>query len=145
MSSPVGEPGTAGAPFPLAIFLLLDGYVYHAAPLGPGAVVVADLRVAQQVLEDEPRVGGALPDAAVGDDLLVGRDALAFVEGLQLLDGLEGAVLAHGLAPGNALGARDVPHALSGLLQPRRRHDLAVVLGRRAHVDQGAAAAAQAL
>src|SRR3990170_6916146 len=123
-----GSPEPAGLPRPLPLPLLLDGHVDHAAPLGPGAVVVADLGVSQQVLEDEPGVGGALTDAAVGDDLLVGGDALALIEGPQFVDGLEGAVLAYGLAPGDVLGARNVAHALGGLWQTGRRHDLAVVL-----------------
>ena len=45
--------------------LFLDGRANQVAPLGPGAVVVADLVEAEEVLQDEPGMGGAFADAAV--------------------------------------------------------------------------------
>src|SRR5687767_12229939 len=72
--------------------LALDGEADHGAPLGPGAVVVLDLGVAQELLQREPGVAAALPDAAVGDHFLVRSDALALIQRLQLLWALEGAV-----------------------------------------------------
>src|SRR3970040_1216029 len=118
--------------------LALDRLADHAAPLRPGAVVVADLRIAEQVLEDEPGVRGALADAAVGDGGLVLGDAGAAVEGGQLLVRLEGAVLVHGLGPGEVRGAGDVAAALGRLQEARRGQDLAGELCRRAHVHQAA-------
>ena len=50
---------------------------------------------------------GALADAAVGDGVLAPVDAGLAVDGLQLVVGLEGAVLVGGLAPGDVLGAGD--------------------------------------
>jgi hypothetical protein len=38
----------------------------------------ADVRVAEEVLQDEPRVRGPLPDPPVGNDLLVRGHALSF-------------------------------------------------------------------
>ena len=52
---------------------LLDRHADEAAPLRPGAVVVADVGEAEQLVEHEPGVAGALADAAVGDDVLVRR------------------------------------------------------------------------
>ena len=57
-----------------------DGGADEVAPLGPGAVVVADLVEAQQILEDEPGVRTALADAAVGDDFVFAGDAFGLVE-----------------------------------------------------------------
>src|SRR3990172_9519366 len=120
----------------LARALALDRLADHAAPLRPGAVVVADLRVAEQVLQDEPGVRGALADAAVGDGGLVLHDAGAPVKLGQLPGGLEGAVLVHGLGPGDVRGAGDVAAALRRLEEPRRGQDLAGELGRRTYVHQ---------
>src|SRR5207249_2018489 len=79
----------------------LDRRPHKVPPLRPGAVVVPDVRVAEEVLQDEPRVRRPLPDTAVGDDLLVLGHALRFIEGLQLLRRLERAILVHGLCPRN--------------------------------------------
>src|SRR5688500_6447948 len=81
--------------------LLLDGHPHGITPLGPGAVVVADLGVAEQLVQHEPGVAGALADAAVGDDVLVRRDALALVERAQLVGRLEGLVGVGGLRLGD--------------------------------------------
>ena len=58
------------------------------------------VRVAEELVQHEPGVARTLADAAVGDDVLVGGDALAAVERVQLVGGLEGAVLVDGLAQG---------------------------------------------
>src|SRR5690348_5867097 len=47
-----------------------DGRADQVAPLGPGAVVVADLGIAHQVVQHEPRVARPLTDPAVGDDVV---------------------------------------------------------------------------
>ena len=56
----------------LARLAPLDGGAHAVAPLGPGAVVIAHVLIAEQVGEHKPGVAGALADAAVGDDV-VGR------------------------------------------------------------------------
>src|SRR5690349_5294583 len=96
--------------------VLLDRRADQAAPLGPGAVVVADVRVAEQLGQHEPGVRRPLPDPAVGDDRLVGGNALTTVDLLQLAGRLEGAVGVGGRRPGNALRARHVPGSLGPLL-----------------------------
>ena len=53
---------------PRALDVLLDRHVHHVAPLGPRAVVVLHVVVAEQLVQHEPGVGRALADAAVGDD-----------------------------------------------------------------------------
>src|SRR3970040_2985121 len=118
--------------------LALDRLADHAAPLRPGAVVVADLRVAEQVLQDEPGVRGALADAAVGDGRRVLRDAGAPVEFRQFAGGLEGAVIVNGCGPGDVHGAGDVATPLRGLRAARRGQDLAGELRGRADVHQAA-------
>src|SRR5882672_5078204 len=75
---------------------LLDRDADEAAVLGPAAVVVADPLVAEQLVEDEPGVGAALADPAVGDDVLVRRDPLGLVQVGELVAALERAVLADG-------------------------------------------------
>src|ERR671927_390249 len=86
-----------------------------AAPLGPGAVVVADLRVAKELTQHEPGVRRPLADAAVRHDILVRGNALAAVQLAQLLRRLERAVLVDRLAPRNVRRARNVPAPLSRL------------------------------
>src|SRR5690349_7490604 len=46
----------------------LDRCTNQRAVLGPGAVVVAHVRKAQQLMKDEPGVAGSFADAAVGND-----------------------------------------------------------------------------
>ena len=120
--------------------VLLDRHVDHVAPLGPGAVVVLDVVLAEQLVQHEPGVRGALADAAVGDHVRVAvEDALALVELAQLVGRLEGAVLLHRLGPGHRRGARDVAAALGALLLVAGHGDqLARELLRRAHVDEAA-------
>src|SRR6267378_8398313 len=116
---------------------LLDRRPHEVAPLRPGAVIVLHVRVAEEVLQDEPGVGRPLPDPAVCDDLLVRRDAFAFVEGLEILSRLERAVLVDGLGPGNVLRPGNVPASLRVLRRIfRRREDLSREFLRRSHVDE---------
>src|SRR5262245_54863699 len=75
-----GAPARAGAP-KRASDVFFDGDVDEVAPFGPGAVVVLDVVVAEEFVQDEPGVGGALADAAVGDDRFVGQHALVGVQG----------------------------------------------------------------
>ena len=53
---------------------------HERAVLGPRAVVVLDVLVAQQLLQREPGVARTLTDPAVRDDLAVAGDALVGVE-----------------------------------------------------------------
>src|SRR5579859_1358243 len=57
--------------------LFFDGSVDQATPLGPGAVVVADVLVSQQIAEGKPGVAAALTDTAVGDHFLLRCHTLA--------------------------------------------------------------------
>ncbi len=59
--------------------LLLDGRAHDAPVLGPGPVVVAHLVDSEDLREDEPGVGRALADTAIGDGFAVGLDALPYV------------------------------------------------------------------
>src|SRR5215212_4562585 len=59
---------------------LFDGYVHHAAPFGPRAVIVPYPVVAEQLVQHEPGVGRAFTDTAIGHDILVGRHAFRLVE-----------------------------------------------------------------
>ena len=85
---------------------LLDRHADEAAPLGPAAVVVADALIAEELVEDEPGMAAPLADPAVGDDVLVGGDALRLVQRGQLVAALERAVLADRLGPRDGRGAR---------------------------------------
>src|SRR5690625_6441747 len=79
-----------------------DGQSHGVAPLCPRAVVVAHVLEAQQVLQGEPGVGGALADAAVGDHRLCGIEAeLAGVDRLELGARAETAGLGGGAGPGH--------------------------------------------
>ena len=87
---------------------LLDRHVHEVAPLGPRAVVVLDVILAQQLVQHEPRVRRALADPAVGDDRLAVGDALRAVELGEVVGGLEGPVLLDGLRPRHRGRAGDV-------------------------------------
>ena len=120
-----------------------DRHPHGVAPLGPGAVVVADVAEAEQVGEHEPGVAGALADAAVGDDVVVGREALlGEVDGLELGARLERAVLGGRPRPRHAGRAGDVAAAQRAFLRVVGHvQQLAGVLAGRADVDQRLAAA----
>src|SRR5436309_1184974 len=70
---------------PSSLLALLHRYADQRAVLGPGAVVVLGVLVAEQLGQGEPGVGGPLTDPAVGDDVLVGGDAGSLVQRLQLI------------------------------------------------------------
>src|SRR2546430_10316023 len=115
----------------------LDWRSHEIPPLRPGPIVVSDVRVSEEVLQDEPRVRRSLADPAVGDDLFVRRHALRLVEGFQLFDRLECAVLVHRLRPRNVLRSWDVTSALRVLRWIfRRRKDLAREFLRTADIDE---------
>src|SRR2546430_12855755 len=82
---------------------LLDRRLHEVPPFRPGAVVVLHVRESEEVLQDEPGVGGPLADPAIGDDLLVRRDTLWLVESFQLFNRLECPVLVPGLRPRTVL------------------------------------------
>ena len=86
---------------------LLDGRANQVSPLGPGAVVVADVLDAHEVFEDKPGVRAALTDAAVCDDFAVAADAFRAVELLQRVEALECAIFVDGLGPGDIGRARE--------------------------------------
>src|SRR5690606_2030220 len=124
----------------------LDVHPHEVPPLGPRAVVVLDVGVAEEVLEDEPRVAAPLADAAVGDDGPLAGDALGAVERAELVHGSERAVvLVDGAAPGDVVGAGDVAAALARLREAGRREHLAGELLRAADVDEVHLAAGHAL
>ena len=87
-------------------------------------------------MQGEPRDRGALGDTAVRDRRLVAVDPVVGVQLLQLLDSLERAVVVGDSGPRDVLRAGDVAATLGGLLQARRREDLAGELLGRPYVDQ---------
>src|SRR6476659_6439004 len=123
---------------PVLADVLLDRHADQVAPLGPRAVVVLDVADAEQLVQHEPRVRRALADAAVGDDRRGAvDDALAGLEGAQLVGRLERAVPRDRLAPWHGCRARDVTAALGALLLVAGHRDqLAAELLRGAHVDE---------
>ena len=114
-----------------------DGHADQRAVLGPGAVVVLDVLLAEQLLQHEPGVRRALADAAVGDGVLAPVDAGLGVELLELVVGLEGAVVVGRLAPRDVGRGRDVTGALRLLLREVGRGEQpAGVLVGAADVDE---------
>src|SRR3954451_391149 len=118
-----------------------DRRPHEVAPLRPRAVVVAHLRIPEQVVQHEPGVAGPLPDPAVRDHVVLRREAeLVTVDPAQLVGSLERAVLVRRRLPRLAQRTRDVPAAQRPLLRVLRHvRQLARVLLRAAHVDQRAA------
>src|SRR6202521_5286 len=113
-----------------------DGSADEVAPFGPGAVVVADLVEAEQILQNEPGVRAALADAAVGDDFVLAGDAFGLVEIFQVVVGLEGTVFVGSLRPRDIRGLGNVAGALSGFGHARRSDDFARELIDGANVDK---------
>src|SRR5438094_1189760 len=131
------RPGFRPPPCLASALRLLDRRPNEVAPLRPGPVVVADVRVAKQVLQHEPRVGRPLADPAVGDDLLVRRHTFRLVQGLQVLGRLEGPVLVDSLPPRPVVRAGVAPPAVRMFRRVfRRGQDLPAELLWRSHVDQ---------
>ena len=64
---------------------LLNRNVDEVAPLGPRAIVVLDVGLAEQLVKYEPRVGGALADPAVGDDRIASQNSLAAIQFAELV------------------------------------------------------------
>ena len=117
--------------------LLLDGHADQAAVFRPGAVVVADPLEAEQLVEHEPGVAGALSDAAVRDHVAIRRDPLGAIELAELFRVLERAVVADGLRPRDVRSAGYVAGTLGTFLRQRRgREQLPGELGGRANVDE---------
>src|SRR6478672_4441421 len=116
----------------------LDRDAHGVAPLGPRAVVVAHRLETEQVRQDEPRVRRALADAAVRDHVVRGRESLLLqVDGLEVLTGLERAVLVGRTCPRHGLGAGDVSAAHRTLLRVVGHvQQLARVLAGGADVDE---------
>src|SRR5881397_2176552 len=96
-------PGSA-----LVLLALLHRCADERPVLGPAPVVVLDASIPQELPEHEPRVGGPLPDPAVGDDLMVGADAGSVVQLLELVGRLERPVVVSGLGPRDVGRTRDV-------------------------------------
>ena len=85
--------------------LLLAGSAYDAVPLGPGAIVVADVAASQKLGQNEPGVGGMLADPAIGDDPFAAVDPFTAVVGLQVIGRLESAILGQQACPQGTLAA----------------------------------------
>src|SRR2546425_10646 len=103
--------------------LSLNRHGDQTAPLRPGAVVVLDPRVAQQVRQREPGERGPLADPAIGNHVLIRTDPLALIEALEVLGIFERPILPHVLRPGNVAGPGDVAAALGSLLRVGRRRE----------------------
>src|SRR6056297_61111 len=117
------------------LFARLDRRADEVPPLGPRAVVVPDVVVAEQLVQEEPLDRRALADATVGDRRLVAVDAGVGVELAELVRALERPVLVQRRPDGDVARAGDVSAALRGLVEPLGRDDLAGELLGRAHVD----------
>src|SRR5207245_11750624 len=103
----------------------LDRRADQIPPFRPGAVVVGDIAVSQQILQHKPAMAGALTDAAVGDHRLAAVHAFGGVQALQLIERPESAVIVASLAPGDVARSGDMPAALASFRQTRRSKNLA--------------------
>src|SRR5699024_4359846 len=109
----------------------------ETAPFGPGAVVVTDVVVPEQVFEDKPGVAGALADPAVGDDRLFAGGALVAVDLAELVRRFERSVIVDRGAPRDIDGAANMARALGALLRVANGvQQLAGVFGGGADIDQ---------
>src|SRR5437870_9527111 len=97
---------------------LLNRRANEISPLGPRAVVVLHVRIAEQVFEREPRMAGALADAAVCDHGPIASHACSFVQLRQLFMALERPVLVACLRPRDVFRSWNMTASLAGFGQP---------------------------
>src|SRR5215204_3718105 len=117
--------------------LSLYGSPHQVTPLGPGAVVVTHALITEKVIQNEPRVGRALSNSAIGYYVVPLAEAdLSLVDLLQLIGALEGPILPHSPRPRHVSGPWDVPSPESAFLWVVRHvKELAPVLTGTPHVD----------
>src|SRR5690349_6616613 len=93
----------------------------EVAVFGPTAIVVLHVVDADEIFHYEPRVAGALADAAIGDGVLLRVHALLLaVNAHQVVGGFERAIGGDRGAPRNAFRAGDVAAALRGFTHAGR-------------------------
>src|SRR5712692_10240782 len=118
--------------------LSLDRHADQAAPLRPGAVIVAHFGVTKQVVKRKPGMTAALTDAAVSHNFFIGSHTFAAIDGTEFIRRFKGAILAYCCGPGDISRAGDMAAALRPFLrQIRGSQQFSAVLSRRAHIDQG--------
>src|SRR6185437_14482425 len=118
--------------------IMFDRCPDQAAPLGPGAIVVLYPGIAKQLGEDEPGVAAPLAEAAIGDDWLLRGNPSLKENRSQLVHLLEGSIFVGGETPGDIPGSGDVPCSPRRIPpDSRAAGQLAPVLFRRAHIQQG--------
>src|SRR5919109_921718 len=123
--------------WPLPEGLPLDRSPHERPVLGPRPVVVLDVLPPEKLVEDEPRVRGALSDPAVRDDLAALGHSLALVQRSELVGVLERPVIVRRLAPGDVPCTGDVPRDLGLFLGKMIGGQLlAPILLRGPHVDE---------
>ena len=90
------------------------------------------------MVEHEPGVARSLADSAVGDDVVVGREAgLVSIDGFESAAALEGPVVLGGSLPRDVRSARDVAASQGAFVGVVRHvHPLARVFLRRADIDE---------
>src|SRR5215212_5261239 len=117
--------------------LSLYGSPHQVTPLGPGAVVVTHALITEKVIQNEPRVGRALSNSAIGYYVVPLAEAdLSLVDLLQLIGALEGPILPHSPRPRHVSGPWDVPSPESAFLWVVRHvKELAPVLTGTPYVD----------
>src|SRR5262249_30950373 len=93
------------------------------APLSPRAVIVLDVLESEQVLQREPCQARSLADAAVRDDRLIVADALRRIQGAELIEVLERAVVVAVFPPRDVLRAGNMAAALARFRQSGRRQN----------------------
>src|ERR1700691_46844 len=89
------------------------------APLGPGPIVVNDIVDAQQILQHEPCMAGALAYSAIRNHRLGLDTTLGAVYLLEFVGRLEGSIVIAGFAPRHAARTGNVTAALAGFGQSR--------------------------
>src|SRR4029077_1124360 len=127
-----------GPPKNRPFLTFLNRRPHAVSPLGPRAIIIANLLVPEKVRQNEPGMAGTLADTAIDDGFAIGIESrFALIDGLELFRGSEGGIVIGGSLPGKALGPGDMATTQDTLLWILRHvSNFPLELAGRPNIDQ---------
>src|SRR5579884_3765601 len=116
--------------------LLFNRDTNNIAPLGPGTIVIAYTRIAQQLCQDKPGMGRTLTNTTIGNDLVIWCYPFATIDLAKFLRRFEGTVRIGRDGPRNIFCSRDMTTTLCTFLRiVDHMQQFATILLWRAHIN----------